>query len=106
MEYPLYSQFMSIHWSSFMKMLTSLGLKMHPCLTPKIYAVKTVFIRKQLAKLRTSNHDLMTEKGRHDGIEVTNRTCEQCDTQLVNIIFFWSAQNMMICDGNTYHAIV
>ena len=45
--------------------------------------VKNYFIRKQLAKLRTSNHDLMIEKGRYQGIEVANRTCEQCDMQRV-----------------------
>ena len=38
---------------------------------------------KQLAKLCTSNHDLMIEKGRHHGIEATNRTSEQCDMHLV-----------------------
>ena len=45
--------------------------------------VKNYFIGKQLAKLRTSNHDLIIEKGRYQGIEVTNRTCEQCDMQRV-----------------------
>ena len=45
--------------------------------------VKNYFIHKQLANLRTSNHDLMIEKGRHYGIEVANRTCEQCDMQRV-----------------------
>ena len=48
-------------------------------LNPEKYlkVVKNYFIRKQLAKLRTSNHDLMIEKGRYQGIEVANRTCEQ-----------------------------
>ena len=45
--------------------------------------VRDYFIRKQLAKFRTANHDLMIEKGRHHGIEVANRTCEQCDMQRV-----------------------
>ena len=45
--------------------------------------VGNYFIRKQLAKSRTSYHDFMIEKGRHHGTEVTNRTCEQCDMQQV-----------------------
>ena len=54
-------------------------------LNPETYLkiIKNYFIRKQLAKLRTSNHDLMIEKGRHHGTEVANRTCEQCDMQRV-----------------------
>ena len=39
------------------------------------------FIRKLLAKLHTSSNDLMIEKGRHHGTEITNRTCKQCDMQ-------------------------
>ena len=47
-------------------------------LNPENYlkVVKNYFIRNQLAKLRTANHDLMIEKGRHHGMEVSNRTCE------------------------------
>ena len=45
--------------------------------------VQNYFICKQLAKLRTSNHDLMIEKGRHRGTEFMNRTFEQCDMQQV-----------------------
>ena len=54
-------------------------------LNPEKYlkVVRNYFIRKQLAKFRTSNHDLMIDKGRHHGIEVANRTCEQCDMQRV-----------------------
>ena len=54
-------------------------------LKPEKYlkVVKNYFIRKQLAKLRTSNHDLMIEKGRYQGTKVANRTCEQCDMQRV-----------------------
>ena len=42
-------------------------------------AVGNYFIRKQLAKLCTSHQELMIEKGRRHGIEVTSRACEQCD---------------------------
>ena len=54
-------------------------------LNPEKYqkVVGKYFIRKQLAKLRTSNHDLMIEKGRHHGTEVTTTACEQCDMQRV-----------------------
>ena len=45
--------------------------------------IHNYFICKQLAKLHTSNHDLMIEKGRHHGTEVANRTFEQCDMQQV-----------------------
>ena len=54
-------------------------------LNPEKYlkVVRNYFIRNQLAKLRTSNHDVMIEKGRHHGIEVANIACEQCDMQRV-----------------------
>ena len=69
-------------------------------LNPEKYlkAVGNYFIRKQLAKLRNSNHDLMIEKGRHHGIKVTNRTCEQCDMHRVEdeYHFLLECQNMMI----------
>ena len=50
----------------------------------------------------------MIEKGRYQGMEVTNRTCEQCDLHglKMNAISFSSAQNMVIYDRNTYHAIL
>ena len=49
-------------------------------LDPEKYlkVVRNRFICKELAKLHTSNHDLLIEKGRHHGTEVVNRTCEQC----------------------------
>ena len=79
-------------------------------LNPEKYlkVVGNYFIRKQSAKLRTSNHDLMTEKGIHHGIEVTNKTVNsvKCSGLKMNTIFFSSAQNMMTCDWNTYHAIM
>ena len=79
-------------------------------LNPEKYlkVVKNYFIRKQLAKLRTSNHDLMIEKGRYKALRlriehVNSVTCNGLKT---NTIFFSSVQNMMIFDGNTCHGIM
>ena len=47
------------------------------------------FIRKQLSKLRTCNDDLMIEKGRHHGIKVAHRTCEQCDMHTVEDEYYF-----------------
>ena len=40
-----------------------------------VKVVVIYFGHKQLVKLHKSNHCLMTEKERHHGSEVTNRTC-------------------------------
>ena len=60
-------------------------------LNPKKYlkVVRNYFIRKQLAKLCASNHDLVIEKGRHHGTEVANGRCEQCDMQWVEDEYYF-----------------
>ena len=36
--------------------------------------------RKAFTKLRISNHNLAIEAGRHSGVEVSHRICQQCDS--------------------------
>ena len=40
--------------------------------------IKNLSVRKQVTKFRLSNHQLMIEKGRHQGINADNRTCPLC----------------------------
>ena len=40
--------------------------------------IKNLSVRKQVTKFRLSNHQLMIEKGRHQGINADNRICPLC----------------------------
>ena len=44
-----------------------------------LHVINNFWTRKQLAKFRTSNHDLPIEKGRHAKLERQMRTCMKCD---------------------------
>ena len=79
-------------------------------LNPEKYlkVVKNYFIPRQLAKLRTSNHDLMIIS--HDTkalrLRIEHVNSVTCNGLKTNTIFFSSVQNMMICDENTCHGIM
>lgn len=52
--------------------------------TEKYLTVVTNYrIRKSLSKFRYSNHTLMIESGRKDGIEFENRICKMCSQNVV-----------------------
>ena len=47
-------------------------------------SIKNIKNRTALTKLRLSNHDLMIEKGRHQGLQENQRLCPFCDNQIEN----------------------
>ena len=49
---------------------------------------KNTDVRKQLTKIRLSNHPLMIEKGRHQSIEKLSRFCPFCRNQVEDEIHF------------------
>ncbi len=45
---------------------------------PYLDNIKSIKLRRQLTKLRISDHKLEIETGRHKGIERNNRICKKC----------------------------
>ena len=45
--------------------------------------IKYVRVRSAVDKMRLSNHHLMIEKGRHIGIEASQRICKKCNLNLI-----------------------
>ena len=79
-------------------------------LNPEKYlrVVRNYLIRKQLAKLHTSNHDLMIEKEDTMALmlQIEHVNSVTCNGLKMNTIFLLSAQNMMMCNGNACHTIM
>ena len=53
-----------------------------------LHLIKNVEIRKQLTKFRISDHNLMIEKGRHEGLHKSNRFCPFCVDKVEDEIHF------------------
>ena len=48
-----------------------------------LYTVNNYFIQKQLTKFRLSNHKLMVEEARYNGIDFADRRCIYCDMNCI-----------------------
>ena len=85
-----------------------MNLNHYLALKKYLKVVKNYFIRKQLAKLRTSNHDLTIEKVDTEALmlQIEHVNSVTCNGLKTNTIFFSSVQSMMICNGNTCHGIM
>ena len=51
-------------------------------------SIKNVGDRTALTKIRLSNHTLMIEKGRHQGLQENQRFCPFCENQVENEYHF------------------
>ena len=47
-------------------------------------SIKNIKNRTAFTKIRLSNHELMIEKGRHQGLQENQRLCPFCDNQIEN----------------------
>ena len=47
-------------------------------------SIENVRDKTALTKIRLSNHDLMIEKGRHQGLQENQRVCPFCDNKVEN----------------------
>ena len=62
------------------KLRTYAKIKQEQGMENYLNIVRNVDRRTHLSKLRLSNHDLMIEKGRHQGLEINQRKCPFCPT--------------------------
>ena len=79
-----------------------------------LYHISDREVRRDLKKLRCSNHSLLIEQGRYSKLEVAERLCKKCNTVEDEIHFliecklydsvrkkFFSDSNIISIDGNT-----
>ena len=79
-----------------------------------IYYISDHDVRRDLTKLRCSNHSLLIEQGRYSKLEVAERLCKKCNKIEDKIHFliecklydsmrkkFFSDNNVISIDGNT-----
>ena len=60
------------------KLRTYARLKTEIGIEDYLSSVENIMDRTTLTKIRLSNHELMIEKGRHQGLEENQRTCPTC----------------------------
>ena len=60
----------------YAKLKTEIGIEEYLC------SIKNVGNRTALTKIRLSNHNLMIEKGRHQGLRERQRLCPFCDNKV------------------------
>ena len=66
------------------KLRTYAKLKLETGMEDYIGSIKNINDRTALAKIRLSNHDLMIEKGRHQGLAENQRFCPFCENKIEN----------------------
>ena len=67
---------------TYAKLKTVTGLEEH------LNSIENVRDRTALTKIRLSNHSLMIEKGRHQGLQENERLCPLCDNEIENEFHF------------------
>ena len=65
------------------KLRTYAKLKQEPGIETYLNTITNVDRRIHLCKIRLSNHELMIEKGRHQGLEIKDRNCPFCPENLL-----------------------
>ena len=66
------------------KLRTYAHMKKETGLESYIIHMKNIMDRTAITKIRLSNHELMIEKGRHQGLELKYRLCPFCENVLEN----------------------
>ena len=66
------------------KLRTYAHMKKETGLESYIIHMKNIMDRTAVTKIRLSNHELMIEKGRHQGLELKDRLCPFCENVLEN----------------------
>ena len=74
--------------SEHSKLRTYAKLKTVTGLEEYLNSVENVRDRTALTKIRLSNHSLMIEKGRHQGLQENERVCPFCDNEIENEFHF------------------
>jgi hypothetical protein len=74
--------------SEHSKLRTYAKLKTVTGLEEYLNSVENVRDRTALTKIRLSNHSLMIEKGRHQGLQENERLCPFCDNEIENEFHF------------------
>ena len=67
---------------TYAKLKTEIGMEDY------LNSIENVRDRTALTKIRLSNHTLMIEKGRHQGLQENQRFCPFCDNQVENEYHF------------------
>ena len=63
---------------TYAKLKTEIGMEDY------LNSIENIRDRTALTKIRLSNHDLMIEKGRHQGLQENQRVCPFCDIKVEN----------------------
>ena len=77
---------------TYAKLKTEIGMEEY------LDSIKNIKDRTALTKIRLSNHDLMIEKGRHQGLQENLRLCPFCDNKIEN-------EQHFIIECHTYNVL-